>query len=178
MCLTKDIRIPYLKQLTKTSEAFHWHRFYCKYTIYIEMMRRDTQIIERTVIKCCSESFQHLWEHQCLLKCFDISTILSKMMEWLNISQLLCFWDSWISGKYPSAVKEMKFCSGEFIWKEHFFRGDGDHLWNSNYAENLEQRWVKIRQDAGSSEEVTVVTLFRGKVCIRGLTFWPLIIQE
>lgn len=48
---------------------------------------------------------------------------------------------------------------------------DGDHLWNSNYVENLEQRWVKIRQDAGSSEEVTVVTLFRGKVCIRGLTF-------
>lgn len=29
----------------------------------------------------------------------------------------------------------MNSCSGEFIWKEHFFGGDGDHLWNSNYAE-------------------------------------------
>lgn len=142
------------------------------------MMRRNTQILECAVIKCWSESFQHLLERQYLLKCFHTSIIFSKMMEWLNISQLFCFWESRISGKYPSAVKEMKFCSGEFIWKEHFFGGDGDHLWNSNYVENLEQRWAKIHEDSGSSEEVTLVTLLRGKVCIRGLTFWPLISQE
>lgn len=86
MGLTKDIGIPCLKLLTKTSEAWQEHRLYRKYIIYIEMMRRDSQILEYTVIKCWSESFQNLLECQCLLKCCYTCTIFSKMMEGLNTS--------------------------------------------------------------------------------------------